>query len=345
MLSFNTPPTQTAPLRPTTLNFNTNNNSNLSQPLTPFGGGFNSGSSSNMNYSNDSTFSTTMKHSKSDYDAFTSIFHIETAEDAPPQSVPKNSIYNFTSSHTMDNLRSDSLNEDNRFLDASDDFYTQTTKHISYPSLYPHVEIVNNNQSMNTKSPPSSPIQQQQLSPSLQSFAPPYAPLTPITPQDTVNINNNYNNNYNNNQYYYNKTNNNNNSSNMTSSSSNLGNAATAPNSAGPNYSHALSASLASTPGVTIMPLNNKSSSASNLFNYGFYDSNNDFNTTTTTAQCKLEVSTYYLLHTNNDFCNFLKKNYYFFLLSTCNFFFFVLLLLRYCLLVNFVIISIKLLL
>ncbi|KNC34292.1 hypothetical protein FF38_05961, partial [Lucilia cuprina] len=263
------PPPPAMPLRPTTLNLNLSNSFSSQPP-----------SISGFNFPNNTTYPSTMKHSRSVNNTFKTIFQTDT-EDITTN-VPKNSLYNFTTSHTMDNFRSDSFNDDNSFFDAFDAFNTQNSKTISYSSLYPHVEIVNNNQ-MNNKSPPSSPIQQEQqdiLSPSLESFAP-YAPLSPLTPQETqFNINNIYNNNYNNNQYNNQNNNNNNNSSNMTSWSSNLGNNNATNKSFGPNYSHALSASLASTPGVTIMPLNNKSSSASNLFNYGFYKSNNEFNTT-----------------------------------------------------------------
>lgn len=278
LLSFDSPP-HAAPVRPNTLNFN-NNNSIFNQNFS----GFNSSSDPYMNNSLNSTLTTSMKHSQSDYNALRNASLIETAENMA--SASKTSKSNFTTSHTMENLRSDAFNEDNSFLNASDVFNAHKTRNISYPSLYPHVEIVNNNQ-IYSRSPPSSPIQQ--TSPTLSSFVP-YAPLKPLTPQDNVKICNNYNNN-NNNQYYNNtNTNNNNNSSYMMSSSysSTLGNA-TATNSFGPNYSHALSASLASTPGVTIMPLNSQTSSTSNLFNYGFYDSNNDTNNT----QCKLEVSTH----------------------------------------------------
>lgn len=265
-------------------------------------------------------FSTNLKHSKSDYEAFKSVFDIDPR--SQDTMITKQSFYNYTSSRTLENLYSESLKDDyNSLLDTNDVFNTQNPKTISYSSLYPHVEIVNNNQIYN-KSPPSSPLQhptqhQPSSPPSLHSYVPyaPLTPLTPLTPQDNFNLNNNYNNNYynnhNNNPQYYNQTINNNHNNNLnnnpsynitptTATTSTLGNAAHNNNkkSFGPNYSHALSASLASTPGVTIIPLNSQTNSASNLFNYGFYDSTNDFNNT----QCKLEVSITLKKHLNQFF-------------------------------------------
>ncbi|KAM7358980.1 epsin homolog lqf isoform 3-T3 [Cochliomyia hominivorax] len=303
LLSFDSHP-RNAPHRPSTLNFNQSNNNNIM--LNSSFSGFTATSSSNsinnynMNHTFNANFPPIIKHSKSDFDAFkSSVFNTEATTNT--DLFVKDSFYNFPNSHTVDNLQSESFQEDrNSFLDTSDVFNTQNPKTTSYSSLYPHVEIVNNNQ-VYARSPPSSPIQQQS-SPTLPSYVP-YAPLTPITPstpQDIHNINNNYYNNYNNNNtinnQYYNKPNNNNinnnNTSYMTSifssspSSTTLGNAAsTTTKSIGPNYSHALSASLASTPGVTIIPLNSQTSSASNLFNYGFYDSSNDFNNTQYTLE------------------------------------------------------------
>lgn len=168
MLSFDSPP-HTAPKRPTSLNFKQNLND-----FATF---------DNINQF-DTTISTTLKHSKSDYDAFKSVFDIEPKPN--DMAITKQSFYNFnTSSRTLDNLYfSESLKDDNNsVLNTTDMFNTQNPKTISYSSLYPHVEIVNNNQLYN-KSPPSSPIQQYQsqtlsspppLAPTLQSYVP-YAP-------------------------------------------------------------------------------------------------------------------------------------------------------------------------
>lgn len=281
MLHFDSPPND-PPLRPTSLNLN----NSLNQPQYCF--------NNNINNTNNNSSSTTMKHSKSDYDAFyTSLNEVAAV---PQMAATNNFMFSLSTSHTIDNIQNVASRNDDHFLDPSDLFNTRNTKNLSYPSLYPHVEIVNNNQ-MNTRpSPPSSPTQQLQhtlFSQSLQgssalapnsytsfsSFvAPPPAPpqQPPQRQLENINFNNNYNNN----------------SSNINTSLGNAAASTTSKSFGPPNYSHALSKSLASTPGVTIMPLNSQlSSSTSNLFNYGFYNSNNDFNTT---AQCKFEVSTKY---------------------------------------------------
>ena len=242
---------------------------------------------SNINTSYNSILYTNIKNSKSDNALTTCV--IETERNAMSSS--KNLIRCFSTSHTIDNINKASSNEDNNFIDSLQAFNSENDKITSFSSLYPRVEIVNNNQ-IYYKSPPSSPLQES--SPSLQSFAPynhltPLTPLTPMTPllQNEANY---VHNNFNNNNYYYNENiNHNNNNNNNNSSyvmSASVGNTK-ASKSFGPNYSNALSASLASTPGVTIMPLNSQTRSASNLFNYGFFDTSNEFNNT----QCKFEVS------------------------------------------------------
>lgn len=292
MLSFDSPVhnTTTAPSRPPTLNFHDNNNSNQNNI-----GRSSAIYDSSIKTFHNSTLNTNMRNSKSDYDAFRTC-----AMESGKNAISSASIdfaSRFSTSHTMDNIHRASFNESNSLFDSSDVFNSENAKTMSYSSLYPHVEIVNNNQ-MYYKSPPSSPLQEPL--PSLQSFAP-YKPLTPLSPVThittimplTSHDANNMNNNFNNNNYYYNDNinhnnntnNNNNNSSNVMSPS--VGNRTTTK-SFGPNYSHDLSSSLASTPGVTIMPLNSQTNTASNLFNYGFFDTNNDFNNT----QCKFEVST-----------------------------------------------------
>ena len=229
-----------------------------------------------------------MKNSKSDNNAFrTYVFESE----RNTMSSSKNLMRSFSTSNTIDNIKKASFHEDNNFLDSSQVFNTENDKSTSYSSLYPRVEIVNNNQ-IYYKSPPSSPLQES--SPSLQSFAPykPLTSLTPLTPMTPLlqHEANYINNNFNNNNYYYNDNINHNNNNNNNNSSYVMSPSVAntkASKSFGPNYSNVLSASLASTPGVTIMPLNSQTRSVSNLFNYGFFDTSNDFNNT----QCKFEVS------------------------------------------------------
>ncbi|XP_073839470.1 epsin homolog lqf isoform X10 [Musca autumnalis] len=271
-----------------TSNFNMNSNPNMNTTNR-----FNYNSNSNVF---NSIHPSTMKTSKSDYDAF----NVDTNSNQ--------NIDNFFNSSVND-LRNITLGNDS-FMDSLDIFKNShnTTTHLSYPSLYPHVEIINNNDFYSSlkSSPPSSPSP---ASPVPQSFASyssvPAAPFS-FTQPDVLNLNqhqinnnlNNNNNNFhfdNNNTYSYNTSLGSNAAAtgtlnqNLSLSSSTSMPPSSASNTYTSNYSQILSATLASTPGVTIRPLNQQqqqqSNVATNLFGYGFYDTGNDFNS----SQCKLE--------------------------------------------------------
>lgn len=239
----------------------------------------------------------TMKNSKSDYDAF---------------KVDANSnqnIDNFFNS-SINDLRNITLGNDS-FMDSLDLFNNSnnTSTHLSYPSLYPHVEIININDFYSSlkSSPPSSPSPASPVPHSFASYSVPAAAAPFSIQPDVLNANNqtHYNQNQNNNNNYQFGNNNSYSYNTPLGSNSFVGTLNQNPISATmppppttssstftSNYSKILSATLASTPGVTITPLNQQqqSNAGSNLFGYGFYDTTNDFNS----SQCKLEVSTRY---------------------------------------------------
>lgn len=224
-----------------------------------------------------------MKYSKSDYDAFKTLTNSNTTN-----------IDKFFNSSVND-LRNLTLGNDSSFMDSLDLFrnsngVNNNTHHLSYPSLYPHVEIINNNNDMYASlksSPPSSPTP---TSPESHPYSLQFQSQQ-VQQQDAFNINNNYK--------YYQANNNNESYSYNTSLGSTSTVTTTLPNASSgsfaSSYSHVLSASLANAPGVTITPLNlQQQQSNANLFGYGFYDTTtttNDLNNTAT-IQCKLEVST-----------------------------------------------------
>lgn len=260
----------------------------------------NSTTSKNLNNSF-GPYANTMKYSKSDNDGFKPLLDQNFGDH----------LFN----NSVDNLRNTTpltKNEPSSFLmDLDTDLFKTSNNfptHLSYPSLYPRVEIINNNDDMYTslKSPPSSPPKfQQSQSLHQQSAATTILPSytnTNLSPQNDMfsfnnnNINLNNNNNISNNSYSYNTS---------LGSANNYASGTTPANAT--NFSHAFQASLAATPGVTIMPLNpqhqqlqqqhvqqqqqQQYNAATNLFSYGFYDTTtNDFNIDNN--QCKLEVST-----------------------------------------------------
>ncbi|XP_005190810.1 epsin-2 isoform X5 [Musca domestica] len=236
----------------------------------------------------------TMKNSKSDYDAF---------------KVDANSnqnIDNFFNS-SINDLRNITLGNDS-FMDSLDLFKNSnnTSTHLSYPSLYPHVEIININDFYSSlkSSPPSSPSPASPVPHSFASYSVPAAAAPFSIQPDVLNANNqtHYNQNQNNNNNYQFGNNNSYSYNTPLGSNSFVGTLNQNPISATmppppttssstftSNYSKILSATLASTPGVTITPLNlqQQSNAGSNLFGYGFDDTTNDFNS----SQCKLEPS------------------------------------------------------
>ncbi|XP_059217166.1 epsin-1 isoform X3 [Stomoxys calcitrans] len=267
----------------------------------------------------------TMKYSKSDYDAFRSALSTNSNRNI-------DHFYNTS----VNDLRQLTLDNDT-FMDSFDLFKNgnnANSSHLSYPSLYPHVEIINNNDVYATvkASPPSSPTQSS--SPSLSHAFAPYAattnnnnitinPIQSIQQPDVFNtsyntntntFNNNNKHNYDNNNFSYSYNNNNTSLGpsaatatatipNAIANPTAIATASSLSNSSASyatNYSNLLSASLATAPGVTIMPLNQlqlqqqqpqQPNVASNLFGYGFYDTTNTTNMTTTdlNTQCKLE--------------------------------------------------------
>ncbi|XP_075163859.1 epsin homolog lqf isoform X4 [Haematobia irritans] len=264
----------------------------------------NSTNPSNYNKNNDNVYNNavgiggtggSMKYSKSDYDAFRPTAHFNQNID---------SFYKTP----VDDLRNLTLGNDT-FMDSLDLSQRHNNPncntHLSYPSLYPHVEIINNNNNNNNdlyamvKSPSSSPTPSD-ASPLSHVFSPSYAGAPNPLQSDVFNASNiathNNNNLRDNNNSSYSYKNNTYLGSTATNTSATIPNATsispTSSSSFASTYSNILSASLAATPGVTIMPLHQdmqqQQNVGANLFGYGFYDTTtNDLNN-----QCKLEVST-----------------------------------------------------